>query len=98
MRRLLLLAVLPVLVLYVGIYAALSAGGEYEVAASGDTRLLTGVRIIPNERRWQPAGIEWQPYRDGDGRGVEANWLGWLFCPLVMIDQAWIHETEKLDI
>jgi hypothetical protein len=91
-RAVWLLLLLP---LYLVSYAILSFMGGWMVTESG---------------RWRPSGlaeidsIQWQPrfgfcqrfIWSGGRPGIRADTLGYIYCPLILIDQARIHPTIPL--
>lgn len=97
-RRRLLSCVLAALVLYLGIYVLLSLNGRYEWNQSGRLRYSGGLSMaITDEVRWQPALLLWEPYRSIDGsKKIRANLGGWIFAPLILLDQRWWHASRVL--
>ena len=85
------------LLLYLGIYAALSYNGQYDVAASGKSKVpLIGLNL-PDEKQWSPKGLRLSVTKDQSGDWVWAgNTGGYVFSPLILLDRKFWHPTEGI--
>ncbi len=81
------------LVVYVASYAYLSKQGSYQVVTSDASKLH-----LPDGRAWQPKGCEFSMGRsaDGDRHTVDANTLGLVFMPAIVVDRAFVHKARPL--
>ncbi len=82
------------LVLYIASYVFLSAAGGYVFTQSGKIRL--GISL-DDQWIWMPRYGWAQPYQWPDGRNTVrvSGVAGWLYLPLIIVDQAWIHPTQR---
>jgi hypothetical protein len=83
-----------ILVLYIGSYVVLSAGGDYKITTSGEHRLL-GL-ALSDTRKWVPSNIECEMFKGPKGN-LEIrtmNVLGAIYAPMVWIDRTFIHQTK----
>ena len=82
--------ILVMLALYVGIYAWLSAGGSWQVAAP------QAGEILPEHRVWQPrkCDLDLRPRGEGGGWRAEGNTLGWIFLPAIAVDRRFVHDAR----
>src|SRR5438128_1031015 len=78
---------------YVAVYAALSLLGHYQdnIRSLDDLGIIT--KGVPDREEWQPMFIimtrfPWQ------GSPSRANVPGYLFTPLVLLDQHFCHKTQ----
>lgn len=79
------------LVIYVGSYIPLSINGGWVVSESGKHRITLAVADI---FEWQPRFGQFHRMRSyGGGWQVRADGLGWLYSPLILADQKWVHTT-----
>ncbi len=81
------------MVVYVGIYAYLSAHGSYQ------TTLATAAKGVPvPARAWQPKGCELSMRRAGDQDhyNVDGNKLGLVFMPAIVVDRRTMHKDRTM--
>lgn len=89
-------ALLVLLVLYVTTYAILSCCGKYVWSQSGRLRWDGGIAITDCVI-WQPLWAHGQRYLWVDGTvGFRGNEPGFMFYPLILVDQACIHPTRSV--
>jgi hypothetical protein len=82
--------------LYLLTYIGLSCSGGYVLTQSGELRYSFGWSVSDIEQ-WQPRFLFCQRFRQIDGsRTIRANTLGYVFTPLVLLDQAVWHKTVRL--
>ena len=82
------------LAVYVGIYIALSAAGEYRPTFSGKRRYTFGLAVM-DRSIWQPNGLRWERYKSIKGQSdTRGNVPGYLFSPLIVMDRALWHPTN----
>ena len=94
-RREWLVIVAAAFAVYLGSYAILSATGEYVPATSGETRWFNGLGVT-DIRIWQPRFCHWHRWKSASGEMTfDANPGGYLYLPLILIDRAILHPTEK---
>ena len=87
---------LSCLLLYVVCYIILSFGGGYVWTQSGQVRYDFGLSVTDLEQ-WQPRYTFCQRFRLIDGSWtIRANFLGYVFAPLVLLDQTFVHKTVRL--
>lgn len=85
------------LVFYIGSYLVLSFLGSYYPAKSGNHRLDMGWSFFDIEV-WHPKIGYAQLYRKIDGSlTIHADWVGVFYCPLILLDQKFVHRTRMLD-
>lgn len=78
-------------VVYVSSYVPLSMTGGWVVSESGRIRITLAMADI---FEWQPRyGMFHRMRTYGGGHLVRADFLGWFYSPLILIDQKWIHPT-----
>ena len=80
--------------LYLGSYVILSVAGGHYLTFSGERR--HGGRLAALDVAvWQPKYVTWIQYRSvgGDHR-LRANALGYIYSPLIALDQAFFHKTR----
>lgn len=81
---------------YVGCYVILSLFGRYVVTQSGVVRYQSGLSVS-DVRQWQPPFAFCQRFRQVDKHWtLHANFLGYVFAPLILCDQAFVHRTVQL--
>lgn len=96
-KRLLLCGALLLLLLYVGSYCVLSALGGYSPAKTGNYRLNVGTAFF-DIQLWFPRYGYAQLYTKIDGtRTVHADNIGLFYCPLIILDQQYIHKSKPLE-
>lgn len=97
-KRLVLLIVSVVLLLYVGTYAVLTARGQYVLSQSGKVRYAGVGLSVSDISEWRASGCWFQAgFIDVEGKkSCRGNALGYFFAPLIVIDKKWIHKTEVL--
>ena len=82
--------------LYVTAYIGLSCTGGYVFTQSGEVRYAFGWSVS-DIQLWQPRFLFCQRFRQIDGSWtIRANTLGYVFTPLVLLDQAFWHKTVRL--
>jgi peptidoglycan/LPS O-acetylase OafA/YrhL len=87
---------LGIIVLYIVVYAVLSLGGEYIFTQSGQVRYNFGLSVS-DLQQWQPRFVYCQRFLQVDGSWtLRANFLGFIFSPLVLFDQTFVHKTVRL--
>jgi hypothetical protein len=88
------IVIAALLVLYFGSYAILSATGGFVFTQSGKIRL--GISL-DDQWIWMPRYGWAQPYQWPDGRNTVrvGGIAGWLYLPLILVDQAWAHPTQR---
>lgn len=90
------LYVLLFLILYIGSYSVLSYFGGYHLAKSGNRRLDMGWSFL-DIKIWRPRIGHAQIYHKIDGNlTLHADWVGLFYCPLILLDQKYVHETKYL--
>lgn len=78
-------------VVYVASYVPLSKRGGWVVSESGRVRITLAMADI---FEWQPRyGLFHRMRAYGGGHLIRADFLGWFYSPLILIDQKWIHPT-----
>jgi hypothetical protein len=89
-----LLRVLTALaVVYVMVYLFLSLGGGYVTHTSGNHRMSYGL-AIPDSMSWQPYWGTGGTFVRADGSSTwDCDWIGFLFAPLLYVDQRSVHPT-----
>jgi len=99
-KRWSLLVVSVVLLLYTGTYAMLSGRGQYVLSQSGKLRYSSVGLSVSDLSEWRPSGCWFQAgFTDVGGKKTcRGNALGYLFAPLIAIDQKWIHKAEVVNI
>ena len=81
---------------YVGSYVILSYYGGYVQTQSGLVRFNWGFSVT-DIHQWQPRFAFCQRFRQVDGNWIlRANFLGYIFAPLILADQAVVHKTVHL--
>jgi hypothetical protein len=92
--RVLVVSCPVLLVLYVGSYILNSLAGGWMVNESGKCRPFA--LAICDQYIWMPRYGFCQKFRDVDGRDSIRAWgLGYVYCPLMLIDQAFVHRTIR---
>lgn len=87
---------LGVLALYVVVYVILSLSGGYILTESGQVRYSSGLSVS-DIHQWQPRLVFCQRFQRIDGSwSLRATFLGYVFAPLVLFDQTFVHETIRL--
>jgi peptidoglycan/LPS O-acetylase OafA/YrhL len=85
-----------VVALYVGVYILLSLSGGYILTQSGQVRYNFGFSVS-DLQQWQPRFTFCQRFRQVDGSWtLRANFLGYVFTPLALLDQTFVHRTVRL--
>jgi peptidoglycan/LPS O-acetylase OafA/YrhL len=81
---------------YLVVYVILSFCGGYVLTQSGQVRYGFGLSVS-DLQQWQPRFTFCQRFRQVDGSWtLRANFLGYVFAPLVLLDQTCIHKTVRL--
>ena len=87
---------LGVLAAYVTVYLILSLSGGYIVTQSGQMRYGFGLSVS-DVQQWQPRFASCQRFLQVDGSWtLHANLLGYVFAPLIFLDQTLVHRTIRL--
>lgn len=87
---------LGVLSVYVLVYVVLSMSGGYVFTQSGQVRYDFGLSVS-DIQQWQPRFAFCQRFRKLDGSWtLRANYPGYCFAPLILLDQALVHQTVRL--
>jgi hypothetical protein len=95
-KRTRFLFVLGVIAIYLGSYTILSSNGEYVWTQSGEVRYSFDMAMTDLEQ-WQPYKAHCQIFRSISGRlTLRGNFLGYLYSPLIIIDQKFIHPTKRI--
>ena len=82
--------------IYVGSYCIMSALGTYMPSQSGLVRYNSGLSMT-DIHIWYPKLSYGQLYIDVNGkRTFRGNILGYVYAPLILFDQAFVHKTIKL--
>lgn len=90
-----LLYLLCLSILYGGIYILLSVNGKYMPVITGKVRYGHGLGIF-DVRMWQPKYIIFaKQYGFSQKAKYSYNLLGFLYFPLVYLDQNYIHKTQS---
>jgi len=85
-----------IVVLYVGSYAVLSFTGGWIVSISGEFRPIEGIAMT-DILEWQPRYGYCRRIRNvSGGYRIDADPLGYVYCPLVLLDQRYVHRTMPL--
>lgn len=86
------------LLLYVAVYVVNSCCGYYYWSPSGLTRKAFGHPThisMPDRQVWKPLVGTFERYTTVEGReSFRGNALGYVFAPLILLDQAWVHPTS----
>jgi hypothetical protein len=78
--------------IYVGTYALLSLNGSYVSSQTGDVRLANGGPVINDVQVWRPKFVRLRIFLNERGEiEREANFLGWFFYPLELMDRRHWH-------
>lgn len=89
--------VLLFLIFYLSSYSILSFYGGYYPAKTGNYRLNMGWSLVDVEM-WRPKIGYAQIYRKVNGNlTMHADWVGLIYCPLILFDQKYIHKTKYLN-
>ena len=81
---------------YVLVYVVLSVSGGYIWTQSGQVRYGHGLSVS-DLQQWQPRFAFYQWFRQVDGAWtLRANFLGYVFAPLILLDQSLVHRTVQL--
>ena len=100
--------ILEFIIFYIVSYSILSLFGSYYLSQTGERRY--SLRLPEDESSvkplflsvtdvalWQPKFIRGRVFLTIKGkREYQANFLGYFYCPLVVIDQRYIHKTRYL--
>jgi len=82
--------------IYLIAYVVLSHYGAYMLTQSGEVRWGFGLSASDIEQ-WQPRFVLCQRFHNIDGgTSLRANPLGYIFAPLVLLDQSFVHKTAHL--
>src|SRR5438874_8861476 len=86
---------LLILSLYIACYAALSLCGRYQdnVSSLGELGIIT--RGVSDHQEWQPRFVIVTRF-PGQASALRANIPGYLFLPLVLLDQRFCHRTQPV--
>ena len=91
-----ILGFLATALLYVGSYSCLSASGGYYYGQSGRVRYGFGLSVS-DISIWQPRFLRWQRFTNVRGeKTTRGNFLGYVFCPLIVVDRWFVHPTSQL--
>lgn len=96
-KRLIIIAVILVLTLYIGIYCALSSMGDYRLDQSGKVRF--GDRFAMSDlRMWHPKFAWFQNgFEDVSGKiSTRGDICGYIFSPMIILDRTLIHKTDTI--
>lgn len=81
---------------YLGTYLILSFTGTYILTESGLVRYDFGFSVS-DIQQWQPRFAFCQRFRTVDDNWtLRANFLGYFYAPLILLDQAVLHKTIHL--
>ncbi|HEY2589212.1 MAG TPA: hypothetical protein VGI81_25940 [Tepidisphaeraceae bacterium] len=81
-------------VVYVGSYVAMSAGGQWTWSQSGRLRYSFGLSVT-DVIRWQPALAHWEQFYDISGNDTSrGNVMGYLYSPLIQLDRSFVHRDR----
>ena len=82
---------------YVAIYAVNSAFGQYEIAATGQSRMISGF-AFPDQEVWCTPLAKGHTTQTIRGRSIwtPKNLGGVVFAPLLWLDQQTIHRSRSL--
>jgi peptidoglycan/LPS O-acetylase OafA/YrhL len=87
---------LGVLAAYVLVYVVLSLTGGYIFTQSGQVRYGFGLSVS-DLQQWQPRFAFCQRFRQvDDSWTLRANFLGYVFAPMILLDQTLVHRTVRL--
>lgn len=79
--------------IYLFMYIIFCMYGQYSPTQSGKTRYQNGLSITDVEV-WQPRFIVGQLFYDIDGKlKFRGNTMGYIYAPVLLIDQKHIHKT-----
>jgi hypothetical protein len=85
-----------IIAVYLGSYVILSLCGGYVLTQSGLLRYGFGLSVS-DIQQWQPRFAFCQRFRQVDEHWtLRANFLGYVFAPLILCDQAFVHKTVHL--
>ncbi|UCG49009.1 MAG: hypothetical protein JSU94_04340 [Phycisphaerales bacterium] len=85
------------LLVYCCCYLVLSSLGGYVWTQSGVVRYPISYLAVTDIIQWQPKFMFCQVFQDIQGRRViRASPLGWVFSPLILLDQRFVHPTSRL--
>jgi len=88
------IVMLSALAAYVVSYVILSLCGAYEFGQSGKMRYSFGLSVSDIEQ-WQPRFVRCRIFQQVDGtRTLQANPLGYVFAPAILLDQKLFHRTK----
>lgn len=78
------------------VYLVLSLTGGYTFTQSGQVRYGFGLSVS-DLQQWQPRFAFCQRFRQVDGSWtLRANFLGYVFAPMILLDQTLVHRTVRL--
>ena len=81
---------------YLIAYCVLSLAGGYILTQSGQVRYDFGFSVS-DIQQWQPRFAFCQRFRQTDGSWtLRANFLGYVFAPMILLDQILVHRTVLL--
>jgi len=87
-------SILVLHLLYVGSYTLDSLAGGWMVNESGECRNYLVASC--DQFVWTPRFGACQKFRWSGGRdGIRAFGIGYLYCPLILLDQAYFHQTVR---
>ncbi|SRR5258706_7409717 len=81
---------------YAAVYAVLSLLGHYQDNISSLNKLGIIIKGMSDREEWQPMFIIVTRF-PGQGSRLRANAPGYLFIPLVLLDQHLCHPTKPID-
>lgn len=92
-HRIITCAAAGTLLLYIGSYAAFSITGGWVISESGKHRLIAGL-AASDVLVWQPRYGFCEQFMQIDGTTIlRADRLGYLYSPLILLDQKAFHPT-----
>ena len=82
--------------LYIGSYIVFSCLGDYVPTQSGEMRYKMGLSVT-DIHLWKPKFVYGQLFRTIRGKlTYHGNVLGFIYAPLVIIDQKFCHKTKRI--
>jgi hypothetical protein len=98
-RKKILISSSILVALYVAAYLPLSLLGDYQFDETGKLRWRDelGGLSFSDVIQWQPRFAWCRIFRHYDGTTVlQANFLGYVFAPLILLDQRAVHRTKPV--
>jgi hypothetical protein len=87
---------LRIVSLYAAVYLGLSFCGSYQDNISSLAKLGLVIRGMPDQLEWQPALLIVTRF-PGPGSALRANAAGYVFLPVVLLDQHLIHKNQPVE-